>query len=93
MTEELYTLGDLDAGADRDEIDAAASELAGLYVPHTNGVSAALIDDDLPLTDASSEPPRRLRFYTGAEFRKQQLARISPLLGSGNDALILLREP
>ncbi len=32
---------------------------------------------------------RRLRFTTGREFRKQQLARIDPLLGSGNDALMM----
>ena len=41
--------------------------------------------------EAAAPPAERtrLRFTSGLEFRKQQLARIDPLLGGGNDALMM----
>ena len=38
---------------------------------------------------AEPPPPSQLRFLPGREFRKQELAKIEPLLGEGNDALMM----
>jgi hypothetical protein len=39
--------------------------------------------------DEPEQPETHLRFVTGREFRKQELAKIEPLLGEGNDALMM----